>query len=416
MLVFRYHADFHNPIVGEHFTPFSILFVFWLLAFFVVGLYDLRLLRNGITLLKMLVIAIISGVIISVIFFYLTPLAGITPKTNLAVFVIIFSAIEIPLRQFIVSRIGIKNAQIGTVIAARPHVLNKVCQALQANPQLGYKIEKGFGEKEDITSVISAVRECGAELLVVPREFLAKPGVKPKLYSLLAEGVTVYTLTDFCELVFQFIPLDDIDEGWFIEHSIGEGQFYDRIKRFLEAALALLLTMILLPLGLLVAICVALSSSGPAIFMQPRVGRGWKTFTILKFRTMRHGADGPDWTTDNDARITGFGKILRHTHLDEMPQLINIIKGEVSFVGPRPERLELASLYDKEVPYYRIRQRVLPGVTGWAQINYKPSSSVEDAATKFEYDLYYLKNRSLILDMAIVFRTIKNVFTTSINA
>ncbi|MCL5016088.1 MAG: hypothetical protein M1312_00525 [Patescibacteria group bacterium] len=108
MLLFRYHADLHNPIVKEHFLPFSILFLLWLLAFFVVGLYDLRLLRNGITLLKMMVIAIVSGVLLSVIFFYLTPFAGITPKTNLVVFVVIFSAIEIPLRQFIVSRIGVR--------------------------------------------------------------------------------------------------------------------------------------------------------------------------------------------------------------------------------------------------------------------------------------------------------------------
>ncbi len=414
MLAFRYHADFRNPIAERHFGPFSILFIFWLLAFFVVGLYDLRLLRNGINLLKMLVIGIVSGVVISVIFFYLTPLAGLTPKTNLAVFIIIFAAIEIPLRQFVVSRIGVKNMQTGTVIVAEPPMIEKISRALDGNPQLGYKVEKSFGKNENLSGIISAVAECKADLLVVPRELLTKSEVRSKLYSLLSNGVTVYTLTDFCELVFQFIPLEDIDESWFIERSIGEGQFYDHIKRLFEAVVAAVMAIILLPIGLLIAMLIVLSSPGPAFFTQPRVGRDWKNFSIIKFRTMRHGSDGPAWTVNRDTRITGFGKILRHAHLDELPQLINIIKGEVSFVGPRPEGFDLASLYDKEVPYYHIRQRVLPGVTGWAQINYKPSSSVEDAATKFEYDLYYLKNRSLILDMAIVFRTIKNIFTTPI--
>ncbi|MCL5016089.1 MAG: sugar transferase [Patescibacteria group bacterium] len=303
------------------------------------------------------------------------------------------------------------------MLVAKKDVIQKISKALAVNPQLGYKMEQGFEEENaDMKSVIAAAKESGADLLVIPREFLSKNEAKAELYRLLADGLTVYTITDFCELVFQFIPLDDLDESWFIEHSIGESKFYDRLKRFFEAVFALLLAIALLPIGALIAIIIAVSSAGPVLFTQPRTGFGWKKFTIFKFRTMRHKSGGPNWTIDNDSRITGFGKLLRHTHLDELPQLINIIKGEASFVGPRPERLELASLYDKQVPYYHIRQRVLPGITGWAQINYKPSSSVEDAATKFEYDLYYLKNRSLVLDLAIVFRTIKNVFTTSINA
>ena len=416
MLLLRYHADLQDPIVKQHFLPFSLVFILWLLSFYVVGLYDLRLLRNGIRLLKMMGAAIGAGIFLSVLFFYLVPLAGITPKTNLAIFVVIFAILELPIRQLIISRIGVKEARVNMILVGGKEIAGRVAAAVESNPQLGYEVSGIFSEDAEIGGIIGAMRESRADLLVVPRRLLADSPAREELYQLLASGATVYTLADFCEMVFQFIPLNDLDEGWFIEHSIGEDKFYDRLKRFIELILASALFLILLPLMALAALLVIITSSGPALFTQPRTGLNWREFVILKFRTMRNNAAGPNWTLENDPRITGLGKLLRHTHLDELPQLINVIKGEVSFVGPRPERPELSGLYDRDVPYYHIRQRVLPGITGWAQINYRPSASVEDAAVKFEYDLYYLKNRSLMLDLSILFRTIKNVFTTSINA
>ena len=415
MLLLRYHANLADPIVKQHFLPFSLVFILWLLAFYVVGLYDLRLLRNGIRLLKMMGAAIGAGIFLSVLFFYLVPLAGITPKTNLAIFVVIFAILELPIRQLIVSRIGVKEARVNMILVGSEEITARVAAAVESNPQLGYEVSEVFGEETEINRIIEAMKERQADLLVVPRLLLADSRTREKLYGLLASGIVVYTLADFCEMVFQFIPLNDLNEGWFIEHSIGEDKFYDRLKRFIELILASALFLVLLPLMALIALLVIITSSGSALFTQPRTGLNWREFIIVKFRTMRDNAGGPNWTVENDPRITGFGKLLRHTHLDELPQLMNVIKGEISFVGPRPERPELSGLYDHDVPYYHIRQRVLPGITGWAQINYRPSASVEDAAVKFEYDLYYLKNRSLMLDLAIIFRTIKNVFTTSVN-
>lgn len=415
MLLFRYYSDFSNPIVRSHYLPFSIDFTIWIMVFFIAGLYDLRILRNDIQVLRIFATAIVASTFLSVIFFYSAPFAPITPKTNLLIFAVIFTIIELPLRRFLISRISVKESLIGMILVDDNAVSQRIIDALKFNPQLGYKIEKVLTGTVFPSDIAAATEETGASLIVVPHHILSQNQIKTELYRLLSSGIAVYTLADFCELVFQFIPLNDIDENWFIEHSVGESKFYDRLKRIFELVFSLTLLIILLPIGIIIALGIVLTSSGPALFIQPRTGLNWKAFQIVKFRTMRHNSTGPNWTLKNDSRITSFGKILRYTHLDELPQLANVVKGEVSFVGPRPEIPELADLYDREVPYYHIRQLVPPGITGWAQINYKPSSSVEDAATKFEYDLYYLKNRSWILDLAIIFRTIKNVFTTPIN-
>ena len=190
---------------------------------------------------------------------------------------------------------------------------------------------------------------------------------------------------------------------------------YEFFKRPIEFLLAAILLIVLFPIGLIISAIIAATSLGPVIYTQKRSGRGESDFPIYKFRTMEVDAEksGPQWSSANDKRVTGFGKILRKIHLDELPQLINILRGELSFVGPRPERPEFVSQLKKDVPYFELRLLVRPGITGWAQINYKYGSSVEDAYEKLQYDLYYLKNRSLTLDFLILLRTIKYLFATT---
>ncbi|MFA4827508.1 MAG: sugar transferase, partial [Candidatus Shapirobacteria bacterium] len=177
--------------------------------------------------------------------------------------------------------------------------------------------------------------------------------------------------------------------------------------------LSLVLFSVILPISLIIFLLIKLTSKGPAIYKQIRTGKKENEFILYKFRTMYLDAEkhGPQWSRENDARITPVGKILRYTHLDELPQLINIIKGDISFVGPRPERPEFVAILKEKIPYYEIRHLVEPGVTGWAQINYRYGSSIEDAYEKLQYDIYYLKNRSFVLDFLIVLKTIKSVFS-----
>jgi len=213
----------------------------------------------------------------------------------------------------------------------------------------------------------------------------------------------------FYETIFQKLPLEELEEGWFIEKITTSRHLYEFIKRTADIILALILGIILLPAALIIAILIKLDSRGPIIYKQERIGFNDKSFILYKFRTMVVDQSGPLWTTKADKRLTLIGKFLRYTHLDEIPQLYNILKGDISFIGPRPERRELVELY-KQLPYYEIRHIIKPGLTGWAQLNYKPSASLEEAKEKLQYDIYYIKNRSLVLDVLIILKTIKYLF------
>jgi exopolysaccharide biosynthesis polyprenyl glycosylphosphotransferase len=166
------------------------------------------------------------------------------------------------------------------------------------------------------------------------------------------------------------------------------------------------------PLTLLTALAVYLESEGPVLYCQERVGEHGRIFTVFKFRSMRADAESdgtPVWARENDDRVTRVGRFIRKTRLDELPQLWNVLRGDMSFVGPRPERPFFVEQLDKEIPFYQQRHAVKPGVTGWAQIKYEYGSSIEDAMEKLRYDLYYIKHLSIALDLSIVFDTVKVV-------
>lgn len=185
--------------------------------------------------------------------------------------------------------------------------------------------------------------------------------------------------------------------------------------------MALIIGVLTLPITLTIALIIKLTSRGPIIFKQVRIGEFGREFTLYKFRSMI--ANAPDgsaeagtgaiWKTKNDPRFTRIGRIIERTHLDELPQLINILKGDASFVGPRPERPQFVHKLKEVIPYYELRHLVRPGIAGWAQLQYKYGASVEDAYQKLQYDLYYLKNRSFLLDISIILKTAKLFFTRS---
>lgn len=164
-----------------------------------------------------------------------------------------------------------------------------------------------------------------------------------------------------------------------------------------------------LPVALVTAILIKVDSTGPVFYRQERVGKNGAPFTVVKFRSMRTDAEkaGPVWASEQDDRTTRVGRIIRKLRIDEIPQFWNIIRGEMDFVGPRPERPHFVSQLAQEIPYYQQRHLIAPGLTGWAQIKYPYGASIEDARQKLQYDLYYIKNQSLILDAIILFETIK---------
>jgi lipopolysaccharide/colanic/teichoic acid biosynthesis glycosyltransferase len=207
------------------------------------------------------------------------------------------------------------------------------------------------------------------------------------------------------------VPIQYLDTYWLL-HSFGDearvSGFYVIIKRLLDIVGGLVGVMAFLLILPFVGMAIWLESGRPILFSQTRFGRGGKPFEMVKFRTMRQDAEAdgqPKWATEDDNRATRVGRFLRKTHLDELPQVINVVRGEMSLVGPRAERPELVKSLQETVPFYRARLLAKPGITGWAQINYGYAASVKATMIKLEHDLYYIKHRSLWLDLLILLRT-----------
>jgi len=239
-------------------------------------------------------------------------------------------------------------------------------------------------------------------------------GLVHRLMELRFSGVRVYGLADFYEQMWFKVPVLHTRQGWLV-FAHGFDLLHNplglRIKRLTDIALALALLVVTLPVMAVVAVLVRLESHGPAIFRQARTGLGGREFEVLKFRSMTQDAerDGPQWAKSADPRVTRLGRILRQLRIDELPQLVNVLKGDMSFIGPRPERPVFNATLEKEIPLYNLRHLVRPGITGWAQVMYPYGASVEDAREKLQYDLYYIKNYSVLLDIGIVFKTLRVV-------
>jgi sugar transferase (PEP-CTERM system associated) len=225
-------------------------------------------------------------------------------------------------------------------------------------------------------------------------------------------GIEVQDFQSFCEAENGCLDLDALSPGWLIFH---DGFRMGRVRRVVKAcfdrAVAGLLLLLALPVLVAVAVAVKATDGGPVLFRQDRVGEGGKVFKVLKFRSMRVDAEknGPQWAASGDDRVTAIGRFIRRTRIDEIPQVINVLKGEMSFIGPRPERPIFVEQLRQVIPHFDMRHRVKPGITGWAQINYPYGASVEDAAHKLSYDLYYLKNGSIFLDLLILVQTVRVV-------
>jgi sugar transferase (PEP-CTERM system associated) len=234
-----------------------------------------------------------------------------------------------------------------------------------------------------------------------------------ELLDLRLGGVRVEEATSWLEKISGRIEVEQLYPSWLIfAEGFRFSNFFRLLRRLLNFSVALFALVVALPLIPFIILAVKLGSPGPVLYRQRRVGRGGKVFYCYKFRTMREDAEadtGATWATDDDPRITRVGKFLRSSRLDEIPQLWCVLKGDMHFVGPRPERPEFVEWLSREIPYYGVRHMVRPGITGWAQVQYKYGNTLGDAREKLQYDLFYIKNASFGLDSLIMFQTIKIV-------
>lgn len=278
-----------------------------------------------------------------------------------------------------------------------------------------YKLMGFLKDEKDETLQKIVLKMCAVGKIDIIVDFGEDLLKDPKLVDILLQyklsGLQFYNYLEFYEMYENKLPVSHLSSKWFLENSgfeIYYNNFNLRAKRLLDLIFAIIIGICTLPLMLLVAIIVKIESKGPIFFVQERIGEGNKKFNIVKFRSMTTDAEknGPQWASKNDNRVTHWGKIMRATRIDELPQLWNVLRGEMSFVGPRPEREYFIKQLEKEIPYYNLRHTVKPGLTGWAQVMYPYGASVEDAYRKLQYDLYYIKHHDIIFDIKVLLKTI----------
>jgi sugar transferase (PEP-CTERM system associated) len=297
----------------------------------------------------------------------------------------------------------------------------RVVLGLRQNPEIGVEIASWTGKIEG-----AVTRESVAAHLMeivhkqkVHRVIVAMPDRRgtipmPELLQLRMQGVKIEEATSWLEKISGKIEVENLYPSWLV---FGQGfrrsAAFRLVRRAVSVVISLIGLILALPLFPFIMLAILLDSKGPVFYTQTRVGKSGRVFKVMKFRTMcddAEAASGPTWAGDNDPRVTRVGRFLRSSRLDEIPQLWCVLKGDMAFVGPRPERPEFVEMLSKEIPYYKeVRHMVRPGLTGWAQVKYKYGSTVQDSREKLQYDLFYIKNASIGLDLLIMFLTVKTV-------
>jgi len=419
-VMIRFGAFFkpaHVPLSG---LGLSLLFLVG--AMYVFNLYDLGVLRTRQVVLSRQLAAMGLGLVAIIFVFYVLP-SHWYGRGVLALQVVLAAAGTLTWRLLFIGLLprALRSKRL-LVIGAGPaarSIVNVLADEAQPYEVVGLLAADGqateprpdppvLGRPEQVAQLAEAH---GVEMVVVASEKKLSPPLVGQLLTLKLAGVECEEMPALYERLTGRIPAEHIDDEWLLAsggfHLLSH-QVTRRIKRLVDIVFGGALLIILSPLTLLTALLVKLDSPGPILYVQTRTGQGGAPFRLIKFRSMDRQAEanGPQWAAEDDDRVTRVGRWLRACRLDEVPQLINVLAGEMSLVGPRPERPEFVASLAQRLPYYQLRHLVRPGLTGWAQINFGYAKSVEDALTKLEYELYYVKNMSLLFDLKIILKTI----------
>lgn len=412
MLGIAFPGDFEMQF-HVHVVPFAILAAIWLLIFFIFNLYDTQFVKPTIPHLRQVSVAFILAGVIGVAFFYAVPGLGITPRTNLAMFTVAGFIFFLFWRRIFYSIFSVYFKKTIIFITAGADDIrhrDDLMTYIERYPQSGFTI---LGAYNSVREFLSAyVQKTRPDVCIVSHELLRDGNNFAELYRSRSQIVDLaYAYED----ILGKIPLESINYHWFL-HNLHEARAvgYEFFKRVISVVIAGLGLLIMSPILLIAILLVYLQDRQPVFYHQTRVGKNGVPFELYKIRSMIVNAEatGAQWSSGtNDSRVTTIGKILRKTHIDELPQLWNVIRGDISLIGPRPERPEFVQQLEQEIPYYHLRHIIRPGFTGWAQIKFRYARSVDDSKIKFEYDLYYIKNRNIFMDLGIIARTVQIIFS-----
>ncbi len=416
-LTFRYGSIPSQELLLQHLMPFSILFALWTVVFFIAGLYEKHTLVFKGKLPTLILNTQVANSLIAVVFFYLIPLFGITPKTILATHLVISLALIVLWRVSLVPWFGFRNRENAILIGAGKE-MDELKEEVNSSRQynLTFVSSVSFDDVDSKTlqkDVVETVHSEMVSSIVIDLKNEKAGTILPSLYNLIFSNVRFLDMHKVYEEVFDRIPLSLVRHSWFLENiSSSSHAGYDLLKRITDLVTGLILGLLSLPLYPIVALVIFLDDQGPVFLFQDRIGKNNSVIRIVKFRSMARNATGENV-------ITRAGRVLRATRIDELPQLWNVVKGDLSLVGPRPELPDLVKVYEKEIPYYKMRHLVTPGLSGWGQIkDYnvpRGTADVDKTRTKLSYDLYYIKNRSFMLDITIALKTLKTLLSKSGN-
>lgn len=413
MLLIRFDDRGYAFAFHQHFLPFIILYLTWVLIFYIFGLYDLLNVKPTIPYFKRWVIAILCSLAAGILLFYFVPIFGISPKMNLLIQVVLFGIFSFLFRRIIYNLFS-KFITEPAILVGNSEYLLELEKTISTNPQIGLRIIAHLTSMKDL----SLEQEKMKNVIIILDKNTNTPD--EQILNLYKKGVEVMDITQAYERFLQKIPVGYASATWILNNIDKDENFAYKISRRLMNIVVSIAILIVASPFLLVAIIARLIEDGrPIFYNQKRVGINGKIFNLHKLRSMvALSSDGSaetaeaKWCTGhNDDRITRVGKIIRRTHLDEVPQVINILKGDISLVGPRPERPEFVNSLEDTIPHYKLRHIIRPGFTGWAQIKYRYANTMDASKEKFEYDLYYIKNRNIFIDIGVIIRTIQIIFT-----
>ncbi len=412
-LFFRSFEFPGSSLFFEHLAPFGVLFVLWGIVYYIAGLYDKHILVLRSQLLGILFNTQVVNSFIAVLFFYLIPFAGITPKTILLFFLIISFGLLALWRMYGRTLIGSRRKELALLIGSGEES-RQLWRVVNTNKNYNLKFHsmvdiESLGTIDFDEEVIRTVYSNNITTIVVDLKNDKIATILPKLYNLIFFKIKFIDIYRVYEDIFDRIPLSLVGYSWFLENISSSTHIgYDFLKRLMDIVVGTVAALVSLLFYPFVIIAIYLEDRGPIFIFQERIGRGNTLIRIAKFRTMNNPID---------KQITKVGSFLRATRIDELPQLWSILAGSLSLVGPRPELPALVQHYEKEIPYYSVRHLIKPGLSGWAQIkDYNAPRVVADVQktkSKLSYDLYYLKNRSFILDLKIALRTLKTLLSRS---
>jgi exopolysaccharide biosynthesis polyprenyl glycosylphosphotransferase len=398
-IAIRYPEGLSHQKLLIHLKAFTIIQIFWMLVFFSHQLFDLAVLRRYTTIFFSLLSAHLVGLVVAIVYFYFQPNLILTPRRFFLLDIGISFALI--LAWYLLVKVLFKAGRLEKIyLFSFDHELAELEEEIKKHDFLGFRVQGHLNEQDlnrlPIDQKIS---------IILPPNLPSKPEVLNKFYELRKRGIIFYNYDSFYENLLRRVYLSHLNENWFLENiDYRKKPLYQFFKRLLDILFGIAGAVVFIVTFPFIALLVKLTSQGQIFFIQNRVGKFGQPFKVYKYRSMTLGA-GDTWTKDNDPRITVFGKFLRRGRLDELPQFINLLIGDMSLVGPRPEQANIVKNLKDQIPFYEERHMVKPGITGWGQLNIY-ASNFQESRLKQEYDLFYIKNRSALFDLEIILKTL----------